>query len=96
MPFVARAWVRWKVKKVREEFSDQLPPNLQVLTVGPARGLHLLGAFVAMVENANEPSKSEFSRAITDERLGIPARGSDPQGFGPDGEPRARAGRDAG
>ena len=32
----------------------------------------MLGAFVAMVENANEPSKSEFSRAITDERLGIP------------------------
>jgi tight adherence protein B len=32
----------------------------------------MLGAFVAMVENADEPSKSEFSRAITDERLGIP------------------------
>jgi tight adherence protein B len=71
-PLVARAWVRWKVRKVREEFSDQLPPNLQVLTAGLRAGYTLLGAFVAMVDNANEPSQSEFGRAITDERLGIP------------------------
>jgi tight adherence protein B len=71
-PLVSRAWVRWKVRKVREEFSDQLPPNLQVLTAGLRAGFTMLGAFVAMVENADEPSKSEFSRAITDERLGIP------------------------
>jgi tight adherence protein B len=72
VPLVTRAWVRWKVKKVRDEFSDQLPPNLQVLTAGLRAGFTLLGAFVAMVENANEPSKSEFNRVITDERLGIP------------------------
>jgi tight adherence protein B len=72
VPFITRAWVRWKVRKVREEFSDQLPPNLQVLTAGLRAGFTLLGAFVAMVENANEPSKSEFGRAIADERLGIP------------------------
>ena len=72
VPFLSRAWVRWKVKKVREEFSDQLPPNLQVLASGLRAGFTLLGAFVAMVENANEPSKSEFARAISDERLGIP------------------------
>jgi tight adherence protein B len=71
-PLVARAWVRWKVRKVRDEFSDQLPPNLQVLTAGLRAGFTMLGAFVAMVENADEPSKSEFGRAITDERLGIP------------------------
>jgi tight adherence protein B len=71
-PLLARAWVRWKVRKVRDEFSDQLPPNLQVLTAGLRAGFTLLGAFVAMVENADEPSKSEFGRAIADERLGIP------------------------
>jgi tight adherence protein B len=71
-PLLIRSWLRWKVKKVREAFSDQLPPNLQVLTAGLRAGYTLLGAFVAMVENANEPSKSEFNRAITDERLGIP------------------------
>jgi tight adherence protein B len=71
-PLLTRAWVRWKVRKVRESFSDQLPPNLQVLTSGLRAGFTMLGAFVAMVENASEPSKSEFNRAITDERLGIP------------------------
>ena len=72
VPFIARAWVRWKVRKVRDAFSDQLPPNLQVLAAGLRAGFTLLGAFVAMVENASEPSKSEFNRAISDERLGIP------------------------
>ena len=71
-PLLTRAWVRWKVRKVRERFSDQLPPNLQVLTAGLRAGFTMLGAFVAMVENADEPSKAEFGRAITDERLGIP------------------------
>jgi tight adherence protein B len=71
-PLVTRAWVRWKVRKVRDQFSDQLPPNLQVLTSGLRAGFTMLGAFVAMVENASEPSQSEFNRAITDERLGIP------------------------
>lgn len=71
-PLVTRAWVRWKVRKVRDQFSDQLPPNLQVLTAGLRAGFTMLGAFVAMVENADEPSKAEFGRAITDERLGIP------------------------
>ena len=71
-PFVARAWVRWKVRKVREEFSEQLPPNLQVMTSGLRAGFTLLGSLVAMVDNANEPSKSELQRAVTDEQLGVP------------------------
>lgn len=72
VPVLARAWVRWKVKRVRYEFSEQLPPNLQVLASGLRAGYTLLAAMVAMVENANEPSKSELGRAITDERLGMP------------------------
>jgi len=71
-PLVTRAWVRWKVRRVRDQFSDQLPPNLQVLTAGLRAGFTMLGAFVAMVENADEPSQSEFGRAVADERLGIP------------------------
>jgi tight adherence protein B len=71
-PFVTRAWVRWRVKKVRDEFAEQLPPNLQVLASGLRAGFTLLGAMVAMVENAGEPSRSELSRALTDEQLGMP------------------------
>jgi tight adherence protein B len=71
-PLVTRAWVRWRVKKVRDEFAEQLPPNLQVVASGLRAGFTLLGALVAMVENASEPSKSEFERVVSDERLGVP------------------------
>lgn len=72
VPLIARSWVRWKVRKVRFAFAEQLPPNLQVLASGLRAGFTLLGAMVAMAEHANEPSRSEFERALTDERLGVP------------------------
>jgi tight adherence protein B len=71
-PLVSRAWVRWKVKRVRDAFAEQLPPNLQVLAAGLRAGFTLLGALVATIDNAHEPSKSELGRAITDEQLGVP------------------------
>jgi tight adherence protein B len=71
-PLITRSWIHWKVKKVREEFADQLPPNLQVLASALRAGYTLLGAMVATVENANEPSRSELGRAVSDERLGMP------------------------
>jgi tight adherence protein B len=64
--------VRRKVKKVREAFSDQLPPNLQVLAAGLRAGFTFVGAMVAMVEHAAEPSRSELSQALSDEQLGVP------------------------
>jgi tight adherence protein B len=71
-PLVTRSWVRWKVKRVRDAFAEQLPPNLQVLAAGLRAGFTLLGALVSTVENAHEPSKSELGRAIADEQLGMP------------------------
>jgi tight adherence protein B len=71
-PLVTRSWIHWKVKKVREAFADQLPPNLQVLASGLRAGYTILGALVATVENASEPSRSELGRAVTDEQLGMP------------------------
>jgi tight adherence protein B len=71
-PLVTRSWVHWRVKKVREAFADQLPPNLQVLASGLRAGYTILGALVATVENASEPSRSELGRAVSDERLGMP------------------------
>lgn len=72
VPLMARSWVRWKVRKVRFEFSEQLPPNLQVLASGLRAGYTLPGAMVSMVEHAGEPSKSELGQAVTDEQLGMP------------------------
>jgi tight adherence protein B len=72
IPLITRSWIHWKVRKVRQEFADQLPPNLQVLASALRAGYTLLGAMVATVENANEPSRSELGRAVSDERLGMP------------------------
>jgi tight adherence protein B len=71
-PLFTRAWIRSRVKKVRFDFSEQLPPNLQVLASALRAGYTLLAALVATVENASEPSQSELARAVTDEQLGVP------------------------
>jgi tight adherence protein B len=71
-PLVTRSWIHWRVKKIREAFADQLPPNLQVLASGLRAGYTILGALVATVENASDPSRSELGRAVADERLGMP------------------------
>jgi tight adherence protein B len=71
-PLVTRAWIRWRVNKVRFDFSEQLPPNLQVLASALRAGYTLLAALVATIDNAGEPSQSELARAIADEQLGVP------------------------
>jgi tight adherence protein B len=43
-----------------------------VLASGLRAGYTILGALVATVENASEPSRSELGRAVSDERLGMP------------------------
>ncbi len=71
-PLVSRALIRRKVRKVRDEFAEQLPPNLQVLASALRAGHSFNGAFRSCIDHAHEPSKSELSRAITDEQLGMP------------------------
>ncbi len=57
---------------MREEFADQLPPNLQVLASALRIGHSFVGALTVVVENAHEPSRSELQRVVADERLGVP------------------------
>jgi tight adherence protein B len=71
-PLITRAWIKRSVRKVREDFAEQLPPNLQVLVSALRAGYTLPGAMAAMVEHASEPSRSELGRAIADEQLGVP------------------------
>lgn len=72
LPLASRAWVRRKVRQVRMEFADQLPPNLQVLASAMRAGHSLSGALAVAVENAHEPSRRELRRAVTDDKLGMP------------------------
>jgi tight adherence protein B len=71
-PLATRSLIRMKLRKLRDEFADQLPPNLQVLASALRVGHSFVGALNTVVENAHEPSKSELQRVLTDEQLGVP------------------------
>ena len=71
-PFVTRAYVSRKVKKVKDAFEEQLADNLDVLSGAMRTGHSVMGALAVMVESADEPSKREFRRVLQDEQLGVP------------------------
>ena len=71
VPFAVRALIRRKVERRRADFSEQLPDNLQVLASALRAGHSLVGALSVVVEDAAEPSQSEFRRVIADEQLGV-------------------------
>jgi tight adherence protein B len=70
-PLAARTIVKRKLKRVREEFADQFPTNLQVLASALRAGHSFNGALGVVVENASEPARSEMARVVQDERLGV-------------------------
>jgi tight adherence protein B len=71
-PVATRSYVSRRLHKVRNDFADQLAPNLQVLASALRVGHSFSGALSVVVENAHEPSKSELQRVVADERLGVP------------------------
>lgn len=72
VPLVPRAFVRYRLRKVRDKFAEQLPPNLQVLASALRAGHSFVAALASVVEQAEEPSKKELRRAVSDEQLGVP------------------------
>ena len=76
VPVATHSHVSRRLNKVRDEFVDQLAPNLQVLASALRVGHSFSGALAVVVENAHEPSKSELQRVVTDERLGVPVEES--------------------
>jgi tight adherence protein B len=72
IPFAVRAWIRRKVERKRRHFADQLPDNLQVLASALRAGHSFIGALSVVVEDAPEPSRTEFRRVVADEQLGVP------------------------
>jgi tight adherence protein B len=71
-PFFSRALIRRKLKKVRGDFAEQLPSNLQVLASALRSGYSFTAALTTVVEQAQEPSQRELRRVISDDRLGVP------------------------
>jgi tight adherence protein B len=71
-PVALNIWVRGKARKVRNDFGEQLPENLDVLASALRAGHSLANAMAVVADEAPQPSKREFGRVVTDEQLGIP------------------------
>jgi tight adherence protein B len=72
VPFGVRAWIKRKVVRKRRLFAEQLPDNLQVLASALRAGHSFIGALSVVVDDAPEPSRTEFRRVVADEQLGVP------------------------
>lgn len=68
----ARAYRRFRLRRQRGAFADQLPQSLQVMASAMRAGHSLTGALASVVHNAPEPSQTEFKRVRADEQLGVP------------------------
>jgi tight adherence protein B len=71
IPFGVRTVIRRKVARKRQQFAEQLPDNLQVLSSALRAGHSFIGALSVVVDDAPEPSRGEFRRVISDEQLGV-------------------------
>ncbi len=71
-PVISRTLIKRKLRKLREEFADQLPTNLQVLASALRAGHSFNGALDVVLENAQEPARSELGRIVREDRFGIP------------------------
>ena len=76
VPLVARAIVNRRLRRKRRAFADQLPDNLEVIASALRAGHSLVGALSVVVEDAAEPSRTEFRRVVADEQLGVPLEDS--------------------
>jgi tight adherence protein B len=71
-PLAMRAWVQLKLDRQRKQFAEQLPDILQGSASAIRAGHGLTGALSMVVDDAPEPSRTEFRRVVTDEQLGVP------------------------
>ncbi|MDP9308693.1 MAG: VWA domain-containing protein [Actinomycetota bacterium] len=72
VPFLVRGFILYKIERKRRAFGDQLPDNLDVVASGLRAGHSLVGGLSLVINDAAEPSRSEFRRVVADEQLGVP------------------------
>jgi tight adherence protein B len=72
VPLCVRSFVKRELAKTRRRFAEQLPDNLQVLASALRAGHSFVGALSVVANDAPEPARTEFQRAIADEQLGVP------------------------
>jgi tight adherence protein B len=71
-PFVERWWVMRQATKQRQLFADTLPSYMADIASAIRVGRSLVSALGVVADSANEPTRSELERAVTDEALGRP------------------------
>src|SRR5207248_3099909 len=71
-PMALRSLVRHKLRGVRDLFATQLPDHVQELASTMRAGHSLVSGITAMAKTASEPSRSEWTRVVADEQLGMP------------------------
>jgi len=76
VPLLVRNLCEQALRRVRRQFEDQLPDNLQVLASALRAGHSFVGALSVVATDASEPSKREFTRVVADEQLGVPLEDS--------------------
>ncbi len=71
-PFALRSVMKRKAGKQREKFRETLPGYLQDLASAMRVGRSFIGSMTVVAGDAEEPTKSELERVVTDEALGRP------------------------
>jgi tight adherence protein B len=71
-PVAVRAFVRFRLRRQRRLFADQLGDQLQAMAAALRSGHSFSGAVAGLLQDAPEPSAGEFGRLVADERLGVP------------------------
>jgi tight adherence protein B len=71
-PFVVRGAIRFRAERERRLFGEQLADHLSVVGGSLRVGHSLQGALAAALDEAPDPARREFARAVADERLGMP------------------------
>jgi tight adherence protein B len=72
VPFGLWLFIRRRMRRERRLFGDQLPDHLAVVGGSLRVGHSLTGALTSALDDAPDPVRREFARALTDERLGMP------------------------
>jgi len=71
-PFIVRFAVRFRANVQRKLFEEQLADHLSVVGGSLRVGHSLPAALSAALDEAPDPARREFERAVADERLGMP------------------------
>lgn len=66
----SKYFLRWKRNRREAQFLEQIPDTLQLIAGSLRAGFSLPQALNTVVREGTEPTASEFSRALTESRLG--------------------------